>query len=145
MPDKKKSKPYIQAYRESKKSSILIYFILRVLIILCMILQIIRGNLNNAFLCLLSLVLFTLPLLLQKKLKINLPGLLESIIYLFIFAAEILGEIFNFYGTIPNWDTMLHTINGFICAGIGFALVELLNDTSTKINLSPIYMAVAAF
>jgi len=110
-----------------------------------MIFQLIRGDLNNAFLCLLSLILFTLPVFVQIRFKIKLPRLLETIIYLFIFAAEILGEIYNFYGNVPNWDTMLHTINGFICAGIGFALVELLNENSKKINLSPLYMGLVAF
>lgn len=142
---KRKVQSLLQNYRESKRSSVLVHFILRTLVILCMVFQLIRGDLNNAFLCLLSLVLFTLPVFVQMRLKIKLPSLLETIIYLFIFAAEILGEIYNFYGNVPNWDTMLHTINGFICAGIGFALVELLNENSKKIHLSPLYMCLVAF
>jgi len=142
---KRKVKSLLQIYRKSKRSSVLVHFVLRTLVILCMIFQLIRGDLNNAFLCLLSLILFTLPVFVQIRFKIKLPRLLETIIYLFIFAAEILGEIYNFYGNVPNWDTMLHTINGFICAGIGFALVELLNENSKKINLSPLYMGLVAF
>ena len=57
------------AYKETKRSSLAIYLILRFLVIVCMILQIIRGDLNNAFLCVLSLVLFTLPGVFQKKFK----------------------------------------------------------------------------
>lgn len=142
---KRKFKSLLQIYRESKRSSVLVHFILRTLVILCMVLQLIRGEFNNAFLCLLSLVLFSLPVFIQVRLKIRLPSLLETITYLFIFAAEILGEIYNFYGNVPNWDTMLHTINGFICAGIGFALVELLNENSSKVKLSPLYMCLVAF
>lgn len=142
---KRKFKSLLQVYRESKRSSVLVHFILRSLVILCMVFQLIRGDLNNAFLCLLSLLLFTLPVFVQVRFKIKLPSLLETIIYLFIFAAEILGEIYNFYGNVPNWDTMLHTINGFICAGVGFALVELLNEHSEKIHLSPLYMCFVAF
>ena len=107
-----------QKYKETKKSSLLVYLILRSFVILCMVLQILRGHWDNAILCFLSLILFTVPTLIEDKLKITLPTLLESIIYLFIFSAEILGEINNFYGIIPNWDTILHTLNGFLAAGL---------------------------
>lgn len=131
--------------KESKKSSLIVYLILRALVILCLILQILRGDLNNAFLCIWALILFTVPLFVQRAFKITLPNILETIIFLFIFAAEILGEINNFYLRIPYWDTMLHTINGFLCAGIGFALIDLLNKNSKKIKLSPSYVAIVAF
>ncbi len=83
-------------YKETKEKSLLVYLILRFLVIICMILEILRGDLNNAFLCFLSLLLFTIPTLIEDKFKIGIPSLLESIIYLFIFSAEILGEINNF-------------------------------------------------
>lgn len=131
--------------RESKKSSLTVYLILRALVIACLILQILRGDLNNAFLCIWALILFTVPLFIQKAFKITLPNMLETIIFLFIFAAEILGEINSFYVRIPHWDTMLHTINGFLCAGIGFSLIDLLNKNSKKIKLSPLYVALVSF
>ena len=74
-----------------------------------------------------------------------MPDGLEIAIYLFIFSAEILGEINNFYGIIPYWDTMLHTINGFLATAVGFSLVNLLNNNSTHINLSPFYLCLVAF
>lgn len=132
-------------YRTTKKKSLIVYFILRILVIICMVLQILRGDWNNAFLCLLSLVLFLIPTIVEEKLKIKLPTVLESIIYLFIFSAGILGEINNFYGNIPHWDTILHTINGFLAAGIGFSLIDLLNKNSKRINLSPFFLAIVAF
>ena len=132
-------------YKEKKKKSLLVYFTLRILVILCMILELVRGDLNNAFLCFLSLMLFTIPTFIEDKFKIGIPSLLESIIYIFIFSAEILGEINNFYGNIPYWDTMLHTINGFLAAGVGFSLVDLLNENNKNINLSPLYVALVSF
>ena len=132
-------------YQETKKRSLLIYLILRILVIVCMVLQIIRGDWNNAFLCFLSLILFTIPTILQDRLKITIPTVLETIIYLFIFSAEILGEINNFYGNIPYWDTILHTLNGFLAAGVGFSLIDLLNENSKKIKLSPAFVAIVAF
>lgn len=133
------------AYHESKRSSLLVYMVLRVLIIVCMVLQVIRGNFDNALLCLFALVLLLVPFFVQRKFKITLPNTLEIIILLFIFSAEILGEIQNFYGIIPFWDTMLHTINGFLAAAIGFSLINLLNENSHHFNLSPLYLCLVAF
>lgn len=133
------------AYKETKRSSLLVFLILRFLVIVCMILQLIHGEYSNAFLCLLSLVLLLLPSILQHKFDFTLPNTLEIIIYLFIFAAEILGEINNFYISVPHWDTILHTLNGFLSAAVGFSLVSLLNKTSNKVNLSPLYISLVAF
>ena len=135
----------IMAYKETKRSSLAIYLLMRFLVIVCMILEIIRGDLNNGFLCLLSLVLLFAPLFIQNKFEITLPDGLEISIYLFIFSAEILGEINNFYGIIPHWDTMLHTINGFLATAVGFSLVDLLNKNSKKVNLSLFYLCLVAF
>lgn len=133
------------AYKETKRSSLLVYLILRISVILCMVLQILNGNISNAFLCLLSLILLLLPIIIQRKFEITLPNTLEIIIYLFIFAAEILGEINNFYHLIPFWDTILHTLNGFLATAVGFSLIDLLNKNSKKFNLSPLYLCLVAF
>ena len=93
-----------------------------------------HGNMQNAFLCVLSLLLFLLPDIIERKFKIDIPVVLESIIYVFIFSAEILGEINNFYGNIPIWDTILHTTNGFLCASIGFSLIYLLYDSWSSLG-----------
>lgn len=132
-------------YKENKRSSLVIYLVLRFLVIICMILQILRGDLNNALLCLLSLILLFAPLFIQDKFEITLPNDLEIAIYLFIFSAEILGEIDNFFGIIPYWDIILHTINGFLATAVGFSLVDLLNKNSKNMNLSPFYLCLVAF
>ena len=94
----------------------------------------------------LTLFLFAMPSLLERKLDIDLPNTLEIIILLFIYAAEILGEIGAYYVTFPYWDTVLHTMNGFLCAAIGFSLLDILNRTSrVRFHLSPLYLAIVAF
>ena len=132
-------------YKHTSKKSVYIYLILRLLVAVSMAIQLVLGSWWNAFLCVVALVLFTLPTLISEKFNIGLPSLLETIIYFFIFSATILGEINNFYGKIPFWDTMLHTINGFLCASIGFSLIDLLNRNSRRLHLSPVYVALAAF
>lgn len=139
------SKKMRKKYHETSKKSIAVYLILRILVVISMIFQLVLGNFQNAMMCILALILFTIPTIVSEKFKIGIPSLLEAIIYLFIFSTTILGEINNFYGLIPFWDTILHTLNGFICAGIGFSLVDLLNQNSKKIHLSPMYVVLVAF
>lgn len=128
------------------KTEFTIYIVLRILVIAVMIRQIFTANWNNVFLCVLTLFLFLLPTIIQRSLNVTLPNTLEIIILLFIFSAEILGEINNFYGLFKHWDTILHTINGFLCAAIGFSLIDLLNRTERfHITLSPLFVALVAF
>lgn len=136
---------FLDAYKETKRSSLLVFLILRTLVIICMVLQVFNKEFENAFLCLLSLALLLLPSIIQHRLDITLPNTLEIIIYLFIFSAEILGEINNFYAIIPYWDTILHTLNGFLCAAVGFSLINLLNENSKKFQLSHFYLCLVAF
>src|SRR5699024_2036341 len=128
------------------KSSLMVYIILRALDIVVMILQFLHRNYENVFLCLLTLALLIAPSLIQINLKIELPTALEITILVFIFAAEILGEIQSYYIKFPFWDTVLHTINGFLMAAIGFALVDILNRSKKfSIQLSPVFLAIVAF
>ncbi|HIT25146.1 MAG TPA: hypothetical protein IAC27_03765 [Candidatus Enterenecus avicola] len=123
-----------------------VYFVLRLLVILMLVGAALNRSYENVLLCVLTLLLFMLPSAFERRLRIDLPDTLEIIILLFIFAAEILGEIQDYYITFPYWDTMLHTTNGFLCAAIGFALVDILNRTERiSLSLSPFYMAVVAF
>lgn len=123
-----------------------LYLVLRALVIITMIAQFSNQNYENVFLCILTLLLLLFPTLLERRLNVDLPNTLEIIIMLFIFAAEILGEIREFYITYPYWDTILHTMNGFLCAAIGFSLVDLFNrDKHFSLSLSPLFIAVVAF
>lgn len=134
-----------KTYKESDKKSFTCYLILRTLVLLTLARQIMLSAWENVFVCILSLVLFLIPFFLEEKFKITIPSTLEIIVLCFIFSAEILGEINSFYVNVPHFDTILHTINGFICAGIGFALIDLLNENSKDFKLSPIFVSLVAF
>ena len=141
---KKEKKVKVAPY--ANKRTLTVYLVLRALVIAVMVRAFFRGAYENMFMCGLTLVLMILPSILTKKLKIYLPSALEIVILCFIFAAEILGEISSFYINVPHWDTMLHTINGFLCAAVGFALVDLFNrDERFIFKLSPLFLAVVAF
>ncbi len=130
----------------TNKATLAVYLVLRGLVIFSLVRAALRGHFESVFLCGLTLGLLILPSILTRKLEIELPTTLEIIILLFIFAAEILGEINSFYIRVPNWDTMLHTLNGFLCAAVGFALVDMLNRSDKfSFKLSPVYLAIVAF
>ncbi|MFR5585618.1 MAG: hypothetical protein ACLTLQ_18960 [[Clostridium] scindens] len=98
------------------------------------------------FLGILTLILFMVPEVIDKKLGVTIPIGLETVIFIFIFSAEILGEINAFYVKIPIWDTILHTTNGFLMAAIGFALIDIFNRSERfSIRMSPGFVAFVAF
>lgn len=136
----------INVKEKHKKRDITVYVVLRFLVIVTMISQLIKGKFENVFMCILTLILLLIPSIIDKRLNIALPNALETIILLFIFSAEILGEVQNFYGIFKHWDTMLHTINGFLCAAIGFSLIDILNRSEKfHTKMTPISVAIVAF
>jgi hypothetical protein len=143
---KRRGMKEIRAYAKQRPKVFTVYVILRLLVVAALIRSAMLKEYESMFVCLLVLVLFMLPSFLERKLKIDLPDTLEIIIFIFIFAAEILGELGCYFIHYPSWDTMLHTTSGFLCAAIGFSLVNLLNkDNRISLSLSPLYMAIAAF
>ena len=128
------------------RSSFIVFYTLRILVLVALVRQIMPHNYEGAFFCVLTIVLLYIPSWLQVKLHIELPPPLEITILCFIFAAEILGEVNAFYVNVPNWDTMLHTLNGFLAAAVGFSMVLLLNDDERlTFDLSPFFLALVAF
>ena len=150
---KHEKRQYKKAFKEAMnrelrehKSSFIVFYILRALVIVALVRQIMRGSYESAFFCILTLLLLYAPSWIQVKLHIELPPALEITILCFIFAAEILGEVNAFYVVIPGWDTMLHTLNGFLAAAVGFSMVLLLNDDERlTFDLSPFFLALVAF
>lgn len=143
--------------RESKRQALLrkkkeepaafwTYVVLRFIVILILIRCILRGDIESAFVCVLVLVIYLLPQFVENRLNIDIPATLEVVIFVFVFAAEILGELQSYFIKYSNWDTILHTSSGFLCAAVGFSLVDLLNRSdNVKVQLSPGYLAITDF
>lgn len=151
--NKQQKREFRKKFREAQQkelrehnSSFIVFSILRALVIVALVRQTMLGNYESTFFCALTLLLLYIPSWLQVRLRIELPPALEITILCFIFAAEILGEVNAFYVKIPGWDTMLHTMNGFLAAAVGFSLVTLLNDDERLVfNLSPFFLSLIAF
>lgn len=140
---------YWSQYKETikrNKGTFFVYVFLRTLVVIAMAVSCIRGNYENLFFCGLALILFLVPSFLERKLRIDVPNVLEVIVLLFIFAAVIMGEMGNYYTKVPLWDTALHTVNGFLCAAVGFGLTDILNrNENVKFKLSPLFLSLVAF
>lgn len=131
---------------KARKNRTKIQMVLTLIVVFSVIRQFFLGNYHNMFLGILTLILFMVPQFLDKKLSVTIPVGLETVILIFIFSAEILGEINAFYVKIPIWDSILHTTNGFLMAAIGFALIDLFNRSEKfSIKMSPYFVAFFAF
>ena len=88
---KKNDPPY------TNKATLTVYLVLRALVIFVLVRAALRRDFESVFFCGMTLVLMILPSFFSRKLNVELPTTLEVIILLFIFAAEILGELNSFY------------------------------------------------
>ena len=123
-----------------------LYLLIRLSVVLVLIAQLFNRDIANVGYCVLALILLTIPSFIEDNWHIDIPDTLEVIVLLFIYAAEILGEVRAYYVQVPFWDTALHTVTGFLAAAVGFSLVDIVNrNENTKLFLSPLYVAIAAF
>ncbi len=144
--EKKNFRRAMEKELREHRSSFVVFYTLRLLVIVIFIRQIIIGGYESAFYCALAYLLLYVPSWIQVKFHIELPPALEITVLCFIYAAEVLGEVNAFYVVVPHWDTMLHTLNGFLAAAVGFAMVVLLNDDERlTFDLSPFFLALMAF
>ena len=139
----KKSKEKVN---RNNKVSMIITNLVRLALILIFIRGVIVNDYSQTFIIILTFFITFYPSILSKKFGVYLPNKLEIIITLFIFSAQVLGEMRGFYDKIPWWDTMLHATSGIILGMVGFLLVYLLNEKGdANVNLSPVFVVIVAF
>lgn len=135
----------IEEMREHKVKAA-VYIVIRTVLVALIVFSIINGKWENVMTCTLSFLLLMIPSFIENKMQIDLPNVMEVIMISFVFAANVMGELGSFYEKIPLWDTMLHTLNGFICAGVGFGLIDILNrNEKIKMHLSPLFVCLFSF
>ncbi len=151
MKEKNKNLPhaYVKSLWEharTNKVAYIIFLVLNILTILTTLFCIFTKNFNGAFVGFLALLLLLIPPFVKKSFKVELPTVLESIAYFFVFCAQILGELGSWYTKFIFWDAMLHTVCGFIFAAFGFCLFDILNkNRKSKFELSPFFLTLLAF
>ncbi len=133
-------------YAKTNKVAYIIFIILNIATVFTIVSCVLDGRAEGVFNGILAQLLLLIPLIVKKNFRVELPTLLESVAYFFVFCAQILGEINSFYTKYPLWDTMLHTICGFIFAAFGFCLFDILNkNRKSKFELSPFFLTLLAF
>jgi len=96
--------------------------------------------------CCLGLLAMLFPNFLKRMVNLDIPSVMLIMYAVFLYCAIYLGEVRNFYYTVPHWDTILHTFSGAALGTLGFSLVSLLNKSkSLHLSLSPVFVALFAF
>ena len=90
-------KRLMNSYREGNKKTFTVLKVLLVMVLLTAIRCIVTKNYESVATCVLVLLLFLVPAFLEDKMDLTIPPLFQAIIFMFIFAAEILGEVDHYY------------------------------------------------
>ena len=143
-----KKNPYVRLVDQIRQNKVafVVYCVMRVIVIGVIIRCAVQHSWVSVFVGVLALILFLLPPLVERTFHLTLPTTLEVLVFAFVFCAEILGEIECYYMRFAFWDTMLHTVNGFMFAAFGFCLVDIFNRNKRfRFELSPIFLSIVAF
>lgn len=130
---------------EKKKMGKIVRLILSLIVIAIMIRQIFLKEWFMVFACIFTLIVFAIPRVFDKKFNIKFPMALEIAIYLFVFGAEIIGEIGEYYINVSWWDDLLHTVSGMLLAAVGLFFISVLNNENKRLNLPVFYKVFATF
>lgn len=101
---------------------------------------------NQVFMCLMSILMLNIPLLLERKFKLYIPGYITIVTYCLIFFHFVLGEVYRAYDSVKIFDKVLHTTSGVIISLLSFSIISILNNMQrTKIKLSPFFVVLFTF
>ena len=96
--------------------------------------------------CILGAFAINIPTILAKKLRFELPVVLYTLFIVFLYCAVFLGEVRNFYYTVPYWDVILHAFSSLMLGFLGLMFISILNrNEKIVMNLSPFFVALFAF
>ncbi len=130
---------------KANRLSFAVYALMIAITVVVIVFTVVRQQYESTFTAVLSLILFLIPTFVEESFHIKLPMALEIVAVLFVFCANILGEIGEYYTKFPFWDDMLHYTSGFIFAAFGFALVDIFNRyRDVDFHLSPIFLSLVA-
>lgn len=111
-----------------------VFYLFYFLTFLCLCFGFFINDHRMVFISVLTIFLFLLCSFIERILKVRFPFLLRFFIFSFIFLAEILGEVFNFYSSVYFWDNFLHFLSGIITACFGFSLVYAFLERCMKVK-----------
>lgn len=140
---------------QRNRNMTLFYSILRIIIGILLILNVVgiflidddsqKSRLAfNAFQAFGFLLVSTIPSVIEKKGKLNIPDFMEVIFIIMCICHFILGEMYDFFIKYSWWDSMLHTFSGMMVAILGFSIINSINLETKGMNIPPIFIALFA-
>lgn len=116
-------------------------FLLLSRIIILTLIIINYNNVNNIVVLVSGFIITFYDKILINKLNINTAYIFKILMLLLIFGAQVFGTIFDFYEKYFWWDTMLHTLSGFIFFYAGIEIWEYINKQNYKNKILKIIFA----
>ncbi len=130
---KKRSKPYK-----------IITLVILLSLIIAFPISVWEQNWLNTFLIFLTFLLFFIVQAAQDKYDFYLPGELQLLLIVFIYAGVFLGGVQDFYYRFHWFDSLLHAISGLGLGFLGFLIPYSLYKTG-KLKTSPFLIALLGF
>ena len=127
-----------------KRANKVIVNVVRIVIIVLIILMLSKRNYEYVGILMLTIALTFYEVVLKKIFKIELSDKLKISLILFIFGAQVLGTVLEFYHKFSWWDTMLHFVSGIIFYFVGETIIKVLNTKTTNVNISMAVIIVFA-
>lgn len=109
-----------------------ILYAVRIVLIITAIIMLVQQQYYNVKILGITFVITFYAWIIKKILKIEINDILQSCITIFIFSAQYLGTVMDWYGVFFWWDTALHTLSGGLFFVIGVFLLEQMNQEIFK-------------
>lgn len=127
---------------DPNRSFVIFSMLIRGLFLIVCIISLFQNSWLHAIVAFGSFLLTLIPVILGKNFKVSLPISYQVILLIFIFCAQFLGELVDYYQKFWWWDILLHTSSGVLLGYVGFLLVYILNVADeVSITMSPIFVA----
>ena len=97
--------------------------------------------------CALGIFALFIPRILQKKYRFTFSAPLNITYCIFLYCAIFLGEVRNYYITVPIWDDILHGFSGVMGGIFAFTViaVSIYSKNSEPPVISPLLISLFAF
>lgn len=126
-----------------KKINIVVIAVSFIINTVFMILTLIGKYNSNILVCLSLYLILFIPNIINKLFKINISDSVQFVFLTFIFVAQLLGSIVQFYELIPWYDSFTHFISGVLSALFALKLLVLFDKYNPKSKVFNILFGVA--
>lgn len=119
---------------------------IQVLLVIGAVVFVASGQWSNAAYTVIVIILSIAPLVLRRRLHVDVPPEFQLAALGFVVVAVVLGSALGFYARFWWWDIALHATSGFLLGMIGFLAVFLLNGSDhLPTGMRPSFVAVFGF